>query len=454
MGSITENTLALPVRQKDGVKFGKELREKDFMFEKGYLNLNHGSFGTYPRSVRDTLRSFQDAAEARPDDFIRYKYPTHLNASRAAIADLINAPPKTVVFVPNATSGVNTVLRNLAFEDGDHILYFATIYRGCDLTVQYITETTPAQSARVEYTYPVEDDWLVEAFKQKVRDVQRAGGRVKVAIFDTVVSMPGVRVPFEQLTAVCKELGVLSLVDAAHGVGHVELDVGRFDPDFLTSNCHKWLHVPRGCATLYVPVRNQHLIRSTLPTSWGFKNLDLVPNTVDPKGAFGGTVDSEFVGNFEFVGTIDSSPYLCIPKALEWRKSIGGEKVIMEYCTKLAQNAGQLVAKALGTDMLDNKTKTMSQCCMSMVRLPVDAERVQQVSEKAGLDKAVAGKAVTTWLLETMCKDYNTFLQTLYYDGAWWARLSGQVYLELSDFESVVAPLKELCERANKGEWA
>ena len=107
------------------------------------------------------------------------------------------------------------------------------------MTVQYITETTPAESARVEYTYPVEDDWLVEAFKQKVRDVQRAGGRVKVAIFDTVVSMPGVRVPFEQLTAACKELGVLSLVDAAHGVGHVELDVGKFDPDFLTSNCHK-----------------------------------------------------------------------------------------------------------------------------------------------------------------------------------------------------------------------
>lgn len=198
-----------------------------------------GSFGTYPLPVRDTLRAFQDAAEARPDDFIRYKYPTHLNASRAAVAELINAAPKTVVFVPNATTGVNTVLRNLTFEECDHILYFATIYKGCDLTVQYITETTPAKSARVEYTYPVEDDWLVEAFKQKVQEVQKAGGKVKVAIFDTVVSMPGVRVPFERLTQACKELGVLSLVDAAHGVGHVQLNMGTLDPDFLTSNCHK-----------------------------------------------------------------------------------------------------------------------------------------------------------------------------------------------------------------------
>lgn len=42
MGSITDSNITLPVRQEDGVKFGKELREKDFLFEKGYLNLNHG----------------------------------------------------------------------------------------------------------------------------------------------------------------------------------------------------------------------------------------------------------------------------------------------------------------------------------------------------------------------------------------------------------------------------
>lgn len=127
----------------------------------------------------------------------------------------------------------------MAYEDGDHILYFATIYKGCHSTVEYVTETTPAKSARLEYTYPVEDDWLVNAFKQKVQEVKNAGGRVKVATFDTVVSMPGVRVPFERLVQACKELGVLSLLDAAHGVGHLELDVEKLDPDFMTSNCHK-----------------------------------------------------------------------------------------------------------------------------------------------------------------------------------------------------------------------
>jgi hypothetical protein len=211
--------------------------------------------------------------------------------------------------------------------------------------------------------------------------------------------------------------------------------------------------VPRGCAILYVPVRNQHLIRSTLPTSWGFKNLDTLPNTINPKGAFGGDIESEYIGNFEFVGSIDSSPYLCIPAAVEWRKALGGEKVIMDYCTKLAQDAGNMWAKVLGTETLDNETKTLSQCCMAMVRLPIDVEKAVQAGEKIRLGKGQVGAVVTNWLHKMMVNSYGTFLQTLFYGGAWWARLSGQVYLELSDFEGVVPSLNELCERVNKGEW-
>lgn len=185
------------------------------------------------------MRQYQDAAEARPDGFILYDYPKLLDQSREAIAELLNAPAETVVFVPNATTGVNTVLRNLVYEPGDKILYTSSIYGACEKTIQYITETTPASSVRVEYTLPIEDDWLVEQFRKKIADANSAGVRVKVAVFDTIVSMPGVRLPFERLVKVCKEMGVLSLIDGAHGVGHVELDLGQLDPDFLVSNCHK-----------------------------------------------------------------------------------------------------------------------------------------------------------------------------------------------------------------------
>ena len=79
----------------------------------------------------------------------------------------------------------------------------------------------------------------MSAFASKIEEIEKSGGKVKLAIFDTVVSAPGVRLPFEQLTKLCREKGVLSLVDGAHGVGHVKLDLGALDADFFVSNCHK-----------------------------------------------------------------------------------------------------------------------------------------------------------------------------------------------------------------------
>jgi selenocysteine lyase/cysteine desulfurase len=198
-----------------------------------------GSFGTYPRPVRDAMRAFQDQSEARVDQFIFYDNSKFLDESRAAISTVLKAPVETLVFVPNATTGVNTVLRNLIFEKGDKILYFASIYGACEKTVVHLTETTPVGAMKIEFEYPVEDDWLLSEFKKKIKEEQAKGGRVKVAIFDTVVSIPGVRMPFERLVKACKELGVLSLIDGAHGVGHMELNLGELDPDFFVSNCHK-----------------------------------------------------------------------------------------------------------------------------------------------------------------------------------------------------------------------
>jgi selenocysteine lyase/cysteine desulfurase len=157
------------------------------------------------------------------------------------MASYVNVPEDEIVFVPNATTGINTVLRNLRFEEGDKILYCATIYGACEKTVDYICETTPAESLCVEYEYPLSDDELVQRFRDTMRRAKECGGKVKVAIFDVVVSLPGVRMPFEQLTELCREEGVLSLIDGAHGLGHIALNLGKLQPDFFVANCHKYV---------------------------------------------------------------------------------------------------------------------------------------------------------------------------------------------------------------------
>lgn len=163
---------------------------------------------------------------------------------------------------------------------------------------------------------------------------------------------------------------------------------------------------------------------------------------------------SPFIANFEFVGTIDNSPYLCIPAALKWRESLGGEKAILEYCHRLARAGGKHVAQVLGTEVLENSTDTLGQCCMSNVRLPISVSRVYDVAAQSGIDKEDAGIIVRDWMKQLSSDEYGTFIMIYWYGGVWWTRLSAQAYLEMKDFEWAAATLKEICERVEKGEWA
>ncbi|EME47697.1 hypothetical protein DOTSEDRAFT_166965 [Dothistroma septosporum NZE10] len=420
---------------------------KHFGFAKNYMNLNHGSFGTYPLEIRSVLRHFQDQHEERPDWFIRYEYPRLNDEARTAIAKYLRASVEAVVFVPNASTGVNTVLRNLVYQPGDIIIYFATIYGSCHKTIEYITETTPALSRKVEYTYPISDKDLCSKFEATIRKIKAEGKNPRIAVFDTIVSMPGVRMPFEELTRLCKSHGVLSMIDAAHSVGQIPLNLTELDPDFFVSNCHKWLHTPRACAVFYVPERNHHLMRSSLPTSHGFVPLD-DGGQVSPLPP---SSKSVFVNNFEFVGTLDSSPYLCIPAALQWRsqlayKDLQGEEAIFAYDEELAREGGQKVAAILGTEVMDNPEQTLTKCSFANIQLPLSYREI------TGGDYGTAVK-IARWISQVLVDQHNTFLALLIHDDKFWVRLSAQVYLTIEDFEWAGRALQQVCDRARNREW-
>jgi len=326
-----------------------------------------------------------------------------------------------------------------------------TAYGACANTIEYISEVhhNLVEPREIKLTYPIEDLDLLDSFKQAIKTSRAIGKRPRLAMFDTVSSLPGVRMPFESLTAICKEEGIFSLIDGAHGVGHLPLDLLALDPDFFTSNAHKWFFVPRGCAVLYVPERNQPLIRSSLPTSHGFvsKSGGAFRNPLPPSSK------SEYVNNFEFVGTIDNTNYLVIPEAIKFRKNVcGGEVAILEYCSNLAKEGGKAVAQILGTSVMDNSTETLTKgCCVVNVLLPLEINP-SKVLGKNCIDPR-NGMVATEWMQEALIADFSTFIPIYFFQGKWWTRLSAQIYLELADFEWAGAALKKICERAGKEEF-
>jgi hercynylcysteine S-oxide lyase len=232
------------------VPFGKAARSL-FPFAPTYRPLNHGSYGVAPTAMLEFRQRLLREYEARPDIFHRFTFPRLLRESRETVAPLLGASVDEVVFVANATTGVNVVLRNVllgkpgtksAEGGGDVVLCFSTVYPACLKTLWDIREEKDSVlDIRVlELEYPVEDGEVVELLRGAIVAAKSEGKCVRLAMFDTTTSLPGVRVPWEELVNVCRDEGVLSLVDAAHGIGHLDLSgTGRTSPDFLVSNCHK-----------------------------------------------------------------------------------------------------------------------------------------------------------------------------------------------------------------------
>jgi selenocysteine lyase/cysteine desulfurase len=163
--------------------------------------------------------------------------------------------------------------------------------------------------------------------------------------------------------------------------------------------------------------------------------------------------NSAWVDAFSFVGTQDYTPYYCIPAAIKWRKSIGGEQAIMSYCQKLAVDAAKSTALILSTEVLDNSTETMTQCAMSNTRLPLSYPDVEALAVERGMDKETVALAVVYWISQVLVDEHDTFIAILFHGGSWWARWSAQIYLELEDFEWAGNVLKDLCVRVEKGDF-
>ena len=85
--------------------------------------LNHGSFGACTKFVLDKQTQYRRRLESQPVRFLAREMETMFNASRQKVAEFIHAKTEDLVFVPNATAGVNTVFRSLRFNPGDEILY-------------------------------------------------------------------------------------------------------------------------------------------------------------------------------------------------------------------------------------------------------------------------------------------------------------------------------------------
>ncbi|KAI8137721.1 pyridoxal phosphate-dependent transferase [Fennellomyces sp. T-0311] len=400
--------------------FGHSLRPQ-FYFEDKFVPLNHGSFGCCPRSLHPLLRSYQEQSEQQPDRFLRRDILMLHYKNRQRLATFVNCDYKDLAFIVNASYGTNSVLRSLSFNPGDKVLCFSTAYNAVERTLTFLQDHHKVQLVPVTLSYPLADQEILDLTKQAIDRELAAEPSIpiRIAVFDAISSVPGVRFPFEAMIKLVREYKILSLVDGAHAAGQIPLNLAELDPDFFVSNLHKWLFVPRGAAFLYVPKRNQGLIHPTI-INYAYRSTA----NGEP---------SNFEEEFGWPGTMDFSTVLCVNAAIDFRESLGGEEAIQSYCNDLAQKGGQLVADLCGTEVLENDDKTLT-VAMTNVRLPFTNKQNKPEGE-------VVNAFIDKWMYE-----HNTMGAPYKHNDKWYVRLSAQVYNDLDDFRYFAETVHKVCK--------
>ena len=213
------------------VEYGKSCREKHFLLNEDGVYLNHGSFGTVPRTVFSSYTQLLAQVESHPDKWFIHDLKSMLLRSRERLAELINCSVEEVVLVENATTGVNTVLRSLELRKGEGLLVSSLTYPGVDNAAVAVCQQTGATLHRLEYIFPVESKQSVVQLYADYIDAHRD---VKVALIDHISSPAAIVQPVKDIVRVCHEKGVKVIVDGAHAPGQLELDMRDLDADYYT----------------------------------------------------------------------------------------------------------------------------------------------------------------------------------------------------------------------------
>jgi len=111
-----------------------------FLLDPNVHFLNHGSFGATPAPVFAVYQEWQRRLERQPVQFIAAELADHLAAARQSFGDYVNSPANDLVFVPNATFGVNVVARSLSLGAGDEVLTTDHEYGACDNIWRFLSQ--------------------------------------------------------------------------------------------------------------------------------------------------------------------------------------------------------------------------------------------------------------------------------------------------------------------------
>ncbi len=359
--------------------------------------LNHGSFGATPRPVFERYQAWQRELEGEPVEFLGRRIRDLLAEARAPLGEYLHTSPDDLVYVPNITFAVNIVARSLDLQPGDEVLATNHEYGASDRTWRFNCAKKGVRYINQPIALPITSaEDFVDQLWAGVTE------RTKVIFISHITSATALIFPVAEVCRRARAAGIITVIDAAHAPGHIDINLDDLGADYYLANCHKWLASARGAGFLYARPEMQALLEP-LVVSWGWESEM-------PSG-------SEFQDWFGWLGTDDPSPYLSVPMAIEFQREHDWPTVRQE-CHRLAAWTRERVAELTEMEHICPEDWFGQMCVLP---LPVGT-----------LDK----------LGTRLWDEYHIEIPHIRWNGREFVRISIQAYNSQADVEKLIAGLR------------
>ena len=291
--------------------------KEHFILNPNITFLNHGSYGACPISVFEENQKWQRKMERDPVKFMHEDVYGFLEKSRERLGNYINCDKDSIIYFPNPTHAVASVIDNIKVKKNDEVLSTNLEYGSCDRMWFYHSKIHEYKYVQSNIQMPILDK---ESF---LKDFWSSlSKKTKFVFISHITSGTAMLLPIREIIEESKRLGLYTIIDGAHAPGQIPLDIIELDPDYYIGACHKWMCAPKGSSFLYVRKELQDNMEPYLK-SWGWgSEFDEFKNTTQHKSK------SLFQNKFQWQGTRDMSAFLTVPKAIEFQENYNWNDVI------------------------------------------------------------------------------------------------------------------------------
>lgn len=340
--------------------------------------------------------------EAQPVRFMAKEAPKALREAAARLATFLGADGDDLVFVDNATTAINAILRSMELAPGDELLTTTHVYGAVRKTLAYVASRTGATVIEAELPIPISGE--EEILAAVMRHVT---ARTRVLLVDHVTSPTALVLPVARVAEAAKARGIRVLIDGAHAPGMLDLAIADLGADWYVGNCHKWLFAPKGCGFLWAAKASQ---------------AELHPAVISHGYGDG------FLAEFDWTGTRDMSAWLAVTAALDFTERIGAAQM-RAYNKDLLHSAVRTIVDSWWTPVSGPRELLGS---MASIALPTDR------GPFAGQPVTLEGAG---FVHDALWQEHRIEIPVFPFAGRLWARLSAQIYNEPDDYRRLADAL-------------